>query len=226
MRRGQERADDRSGPARPVGEEVFARALDDRQCKDRPHGGAHRLDRERVDAVADQDDATDAGGVGGADDGAEIARIAHLFQGHPGVVAIGVDIGQTRHALGEDRDDHLRIVLARDLFEDFAGDLKDLAAGVQRLANGAVEQGMRVAVLAIGEDARGNTLIERIDDDLQAFGQEKPGLLAFLAHMQGADVLDRLVGQRGDFPDHTCHLTTATWRRRTGRSRAALSRRP
>jgi hypothetical protein len=82
------------------------------------------------------------------------------------------------------------IVAARDLFEDVAIDLDDLAAGLEARLGGLLQHRVVGGVGAVHQDLGRVAAVDRLDDDLQALGQEQAALLAFLAHMQGADGLD------------------------------------
>jgi hypothetical protein len=85
-------ADDGSRPVSGTGLELILGQPGERNMEERPHGRAHRLDRERVGAIADQHHAGRADRIGGADDGAEIARIAHPVERDPDGCLGGIDL--------------------------------------------------------------------------------------------------------------------------------------
>src|SRR6185312_12321022 len=55
----------------------------DRLSKNRAHRGAHRFDREGIDAVIDQDQAARADGIAGPQDRPDIARVAQRLRDDP-----------------------------------------------------------------------------------------------------------------------------------------------
>ena len=105
-------------PAAQPGEERFPLGLHHRHGEQRPHAGAHRLYREGVDALADQDQAAGADRIAGAQDGAEVARIAQPLGDQPDAGSGAVEVVQHRRELVEHADHRLRVVLARQLGED------------------------------------------------------------------------------------------------------------
>ena len=193
-------ADDAAGPHLAPGEELRGRGPDNGHGEDRAHGRPHRLDRIGIHAVADQDHAAAAGGIRCADDGAQIARIAHLLQRHPGRSRARQNGRQGRIDLIEHAQHGLWIVAAADFFENGMGHHDHFTAAGPRRFAGTIEDRMRPGVLADQQQARAAVLIQRLADEFQPLGEEPAGGLALLAHVQGADGLDRVIGQRGDQP--------------------------
>ncbi len=64
----------------------------DRYGENGTHGCPHGLERKGIGGFADQDDPGSAGRVGGADDGAEIARVAHAVERHIGLALLRMNI--------------------------------------------------------------------------------------------------------------------------------------
>ncbi|MCY1310352.1 hypothetical protein D9M70_605330 [compost metagenome] len=75
----------------PADEVVHAGACH-RHREDRAHGGAHGFKRKRVGGLADENDAGGTGGIGRADDRAEVAGIAHPVQRHIGFSQLRLQI--------------------------------------------------------------------------------------------------------------------------------------
>ncbi len=112
------RADTIAPPGCGPGREALRADAGQRHVEDRAHAGAHRLVRIGIAAGADQHDAAGAHGIGGADDGAEVARIAHALQRHPhGIVGHGLRRRLGRPALLEHAEHGLRVVLGGELAE-------------------------------------------------------------------------------------------------------------
>ena len=97
--------------------ELGAARARQRHMEDRAHRRPHRLDRKRIDGVADEDDAVRADRIDGADDGAEIAGVADRLQRDPDVARGPADRRERRQPLLEDADHGLRVVAPRDLGE-------------------------------------------------------------------------------------------------------------
>ena len=187
-------------PLSPVQECVDAR-LHQRHGEDRAHGGAHGFQREGVGGVADEDDASGAHGVGGADDRAEIARIAHAVEADPDIAAFRPDGLQRQETLREHADDDLRIVAPRDGRKHLLRHFEHGTAGCNGACGHLLHR--RVADCRLGEDQRSDrpAEIERVDDELQPFRHEGVLLVAEFLQRQRLDVLHQRIGQAGDFLD-------------------------
>ena len=142
------RGDEHGARLRLPGEEGLRRRTRDGHGKDRAHRGAHGFQGERIGRLADEDDARGARRIGRADDGAEIAGIAHAVERHPGVAGSQADVGQLRQRLLEDADDHLRIVAAGDRGEHLFADFEHQPAGATVRAAVFSTGGLPLAALA------------------------------------------------------------------------------
>src|SRR5262249_38815042 len=91
-----------------------------------------------------------------------------------------------------------------DLGEDRLGDLEGLAAGGRRGLDRPAEQAM-LRAWAVEQDPGRMALLDALGDVLQALGYKEVRLVARLAQVQGADGLNRRVGQRGDAAAHEAH---------------------
>ena len=129
------RADEPRAVALRLRDQPVLAGARERHMEDRAHRRAHGLQPERIAGRADQRHARQAGRVGGADDGAEIAGIAHAVERHPD--ALAPDRGFRREALPEDADDVLRVLAPRDLLQHLRRDFEHRAARRLRLARRA-----------------------------------------------------------------------------------------
>ena len=183
------------------GKEFLRRRTGDRNGEDRTHGGPHGFHRERVGGLADQDQALRADRVDGADDGAEIAGVADAIERHPDIVAGRADIFQRQIFLGEHADHHLRIVAPRDRRQHLLADFEHQPAGRDGARGDLLDR--RIADAGLGEHQRLDrpAEIERVDDQLQSFGEKGVLLVAKFLQRQRLDVLDQRVGEAGDLLD-------------------------
>ena len=192
---------DQPGKALAPGQEGFLRGLGDRHGEDRAHRRAHRFQRERIGGFPDQDHALRADRVGGADDGSEIAGIAHAVERHPDVAPVGPDVLQRHESLREHADDRLRIVAPGDGGQHLLRHFEHRAARRDRARRHLFHR--RVAARRLGEDQRHDrpAEVERVDDELQPLGHEGVLLVAEFLQRQRLDVLDQRIGEAGDFLD-------------------------
>ncbi len=192
---------DHSGEALPPRQKGFLRSPGDGHGEDRAHRGAHRFQRERIGGFPDQDHALCADGVGGADDRAQIARIAHAVERHPDVALGRTDVLQRYKSLREDADDRLRIVAPRDGGQHLLRHFEHRAARCDRPRRHLLDG--RVGLRRLGEDQRQDrpAKVERVDDELQPLGHEGVLLVAEFLQRQRLDILDQRIGEAGDFLD-------------------------
>ena len=111
---------------------------------------------------------------------------------------MGLKLVQRGEALFKHAQHRLGVVALGYLFQHVATDLDHLALRSASGGNGFLKHGMVGGVATVHQDARGLAQFDRLGDDLKALGQKQPGLLALLAHVQGARGLDRWIGQGGD----------------------------
>ena len=197
--------DDRHACALLPGEKIGRTGLDQRHGEDRAHGGTHGFHREGIGALANEDDTARAGRIGRADDRAEIARVAHAVERHIGLAVCGPEVAQVRPALRKDADDHLRIVAPRDRGEHLLADLQHQTAAGHRLRRALHDLRLVLDVLGIDQRSDLEAELQRVDDELQAFGHEAFRLVAVLLVGERLDVLDDRVRKARDF----LHLTDA-----------------
>ena len=160
------------GPPRSQGDELLPARRRDLLREQGAHRGAHRLDREGIGAIVDQDQPARADRVAGAQDRAEIARIAQRLRDDPERRRVAVDPGQRGVERAEDADHRLRIVLAADLVEDVLAGLDRLAA--RRL--GRLDQRLQQRMGAVAEEQPLGqpAALARLGEDPQPLGQEQP----------------------------------------------------
>jgi hypothetical protein len=111
---------------------------------------------------------------------------------------------QIAEALLEHADHRLRIVAPRDRRQHFLADDEDLRAARLGFRGDILDR--LHAARRLGEDQRSNrpALVERVDDELQALGDEQLLLVARFLHVQRADRLHFRIGKAGDFL-HAAH---------------------
>jgi hypothetical protein len=180
----------------------------------RPHRRPHRLDREGVDAIVDEDQPARADRVTGAQDGPEIAGVAQRLGDDPDAGRSTVDPVEPGVELAIDADDGLGIVLARQLGEDVAVGLDRLAAlgldGVdQRLG-----ERMPGAVLREEDIFGQDPGLGRLGQDPQPLGEEQPFLAPVPLLAERADALDQRVGKGGDLAGQGDNPVTSSFQRR------------
>ena len=179
-------ADHRSRPAARERLEFGEARPGERHVEDRAHGRAHRLDRERVDRVADQDHALGADRVGGAHDGAEIAGVAHRLERHPDVARPGPESLGRRQPLLEHAEHGLRVVAPAILASTASLTEITLPPRATRSRARAARPAARSATpCRMHQRADRPAGIERVGDELQPLGDEEPARLAVLARAPG-----------------------------------------
>ncbi len=154
---------------------------------------------KRIAAFADKDHAARAGGVGGAQNGAQIPRVANAFERNHGVAA---DLIERREALAVGADHCLGVVALADLGKHrFAGldrvdtarfGLRDQSADLLALQRRGREH----------QDLRPYPEVSRFNRKARALGQEQTGFGASLFQMQALQRLDLRIGGAGDVVGH------------------------
>ncbi len=183
----------RAGALDDVGEVA---AHGDRQVEQRPGRGAHHLRVVQVDGAPGEHDRVGAGGVGGADDRAEVAGIPHLLadRDQPGVRR--EDVAHRRRGLPGNGHHALRGDGVGHRGEHELGDVLDAHVGRGR-------RGAQIRVLVPGGrrreqlDDRVGPVRERLAHRLRSLQQEQAGLgagaplgeLGDGAHARGSGVL-------------------------------------
>ena len=191
-------------PGKPLRQarKALRRGLGDRHGEDRAHRGAHRFQRERIGRLADQDDALGADGIDGADDGAEIAGIAHPVERHPDVVVRRPDVAQAASGAAA-KTPTTTCGLSRRVIAASTFSLTSSTVPPAATVRAATFSTGGIAARRLGEDQRADrpAEVERVDDQLQALGHEGVLLVAELLQRQRLDVLDQRIGEAGDFLD-------------------------
>src|SRR5690348_3608018 len=170
--------------------------------EDRAHRRPHRFDRERVGAVVDKDQPAGADGVAGPQDRPDIAGIAQRLSDNPQRRLEAVDVGEGGIGLPVRAEQHLRIVLAAHLREDIGRGFDRVAVGRFGPRDDLGRERVLCALRRESDDLGQPSAVAGLGEDPQPFREKQSFRLARLLVAQGAQQLDRGVGESGDLARH------------------------
>ena len=189
-----------AGLASPFGEGLPVGA-DDLLREDGAGAGAHSGAVPRVCADLEEDDAGRAGGVRGAEDCAEVARVLDRGKGDPAIAILKFDGAECPPALADDGGDALRAIAVGERLEDLPGHVDALDAG--RLSGGNRLASAIAGELVGGDEEQGDvgTGLDRTEDGADALDVGEPSFVALFAAFESADGADAIIGSAGDHLD-------------------------
>src|SRR5699024_10275 len=141
----------------------------------------------------------DPRGVRGPEDRAEAARLLHALAQQDERVVGEHDVGEGAPRRRHPGEDAVRALAVRDLLEGGPAELDDLGAHVARpLHERGTDDGVEHELRAVEEDVRNDPGIEGEAGLLQPLEERRGAALADAPPTEGDEVLQTLVGRRGD----------------------------